>query len=158
MNCLKISKGRFEGASGYLPILPNDELTRKLAMLIIGKCGCESIERIAAKYGYTQQRYFQLRAQFLEKGAKALISSKRGLKPSSELDQNVICRIIRMRFLNPRIGTSAIVQVLQKQGYHISRRMVERVIAKFGLEKRSLQDLFAAPAAISSRNGETPAP
>ncbi len=145
MNCLKVSKGRFEGVSGYLPIAPNDEVTKKLAMLIMGECGCESIERIAAKFGYTQQRYYQLRALFLEKDAQALISSKRDLKSSPELDRDVICRIIRMRFLNPRIGTSAIVQVLCRQGYLINRRMAERVIAPYGLEKRSLSDLFETP-------------
>ena len=68
------------GEHGSLAVADNDELVRKLAMLIEGECEGLGPTRAAQKYGYSQQRYFQLAALYRTEGSTALVS-----KPSSRL-------------------------------------------------------------------------
>lgn len=44
MLSLEFFKQRIQSPSGSLPIAENDEVTRKLAMLIEGECGGEGID------------------------------------------------------------------------------------------------------------------
>ena len=71
MISLELLKERIQSPSGSLPIAENDEITRKIAMLIEGECGSLGIHHAAAKFGYSRQRYFQLRTLFLQKGGPA---------------------------------------------------------------------------------------
>jgi len=147
MLSLEFFKERIQSASGSLPIAENDEITRKLAMLIEGECGPEGIDRAAAKFGYGRQRYFQLRTLFLEKGGPALLSSKRGPKSQYRRTQEVVCQVIRHRFLDPEASTEVIAQKLRQGNFRISKRTVDRVIAQFGLQKKTLP----VPPATSPR-------
>ena len=70
----------FSGPQGTLTVPVNDEITRKLAMLIDGECGGPGPKQAAEKYGFSRQRYFQLRAAFREHGALGLLSQRRGPK------------------------------------------------------------------------------
>ena len=73
-----LEKQALVGASGLLAVRADNEITRKLSMLIEGECeGLGPIEA-ARKFGFSKQRYFQLRAAFAELGAQALRSQKRG--------------------------------------------------------------------------------
>jgi hypothetical protein len=63
-----------------LGVPQGDEITHKLAMLIEGECEGLGPIQAAKKFGFSKQRYFQLRAAFLEQGALALLSQKRGPK------------------------------------------------------------------------------
>ena len=68
------------GKAGSLPVAANDEVARKLAMLIEGECEGLGPVKAAEKYRYTRQRYFQIRCAFLEEGSAALLSKARGPK------------------------------------------------------------------------------
>ena len=78
MLSLEFFKHRMPSAVGSLPIAENDEITRKLARLSQGECGGEGIDRAAAQFGFSRQRYFQRRTLFMQKGGQALLRSKRG--------------------------------------------------------------------------------
>jgi len=138
MISLQLSKKSIQSESGSLPISETDEITRKLAMLIDGECGPEGIDRAAAKFGFSRQRYFQLRTLFLEKGGQALLSSKRGPKSNYRRTQELVCQVIRHRFLDSEASTEVIAQKLRQCNFHISKRTVDRVIAQFGLQKKTL--------------------
>jgi hypothetical protein len=56
---------------------PKDSLAIKLSMLIEGHCTIGVHEAIK-KYGYTEQRYYQLLAKYQEGGAQALTDKKPG--------------------------------------------------------------------------------
>ena len=71
----------FVGPGGSLPVRPDDEITRKLAMLIEGECEGLGPLRAAEKFGFSKQRYFQLRQAFQEHGA-SLQSRRRGPRPT----------------------------------------------------------------------------
>jgi hypothetical protein len=138
MISLELFQERIQSQFGTLPIAEDDEITRKLAMLIEGECGSEGIDRTAAKFGYSRQRYFQVRTLFLEKGGQALLSSKRGPKSNYRRTQELVCQVIRHRFLDPEASTEVIAQKLRQCNFSISKRTVDRVIAQFGLQKKTL--------------------
>ena len=163
---LEVFKDRFQSDLGSLPIANDDEITLKLAMLIEGECGPEGIERAAAKFGFSRQRYFQLRARFLQKGGQALLSTKRGPKSNYRRTQELVCQVIRHRFLDPEAGTEVITQKLRQCNFRVSKRTVDRVISQFGLQKKTLSvpspaspggtGILSHPAKKPARKGRSP--
>jgi len=125
------------GAAGSLEVPSDDEITRKLAMLIEGDCEGLGPAAAAKKYQFSRQRYFQLRTAFTEHGALALLSQKRGPKHQYRRTDEVIRQVIRHRFLDPEASAAVIAQKLRQCGLNISTRSVERVIEQFGLQKKT---------------------
>lgn len=126
------------GTGGSLPVPKDDEVTRKLAMLIEGECEGLGPLRAAAKFGFSKQRYFQLRAAFTELGAASLQSRKRGPKTHYRRTAEVVRQVIRHRFLDPDASAEVIAQKLAQSGWEVSIRSVQRVIEEFGLQKKTL--------------------
>lgn len=120
-----------------LRVNEDDKATMKLLMLIEGTYGM-GVKKSVEKYGYTEQRYYQLRNDFREKGSEALIDKKRGPKDRHTRKKQVDMQIIRMRFLDPKAGASVIAQKLNQRGTKISQRSVERTITEYGLQKKTL--------------------
>lgn len=127
------------GPGGQLPVRPEDDLTRKLAMIIQGECGRQSRIEVAKKYGFSRQRYHQLRRAYLAGGAAALGNQKRGPKTNYRRTDEVIRQVIRYRFLDPDASAEVIAQKLRQQGRKIARRTVQRVLEEYGLQKKTLQ-------------------
>ncbi|MCP4205991.1 MAG: hypothetical protein GY767_02945 [Shimia sp.] len=125
------------GSAGSLDVSNDDEITRKLAMLIEGDCEGLGPAQAAKKYQFSRQRYFQLRTAFREQGALALLSQKRGPKHNYRRTDEVIRQVIRHRFLDPDATAEVIAQKLRQCGLNISTRSVERVIEQFGLQKKT---------------------
>lgn len=129
----------FVGPGGSLTVREEDEVTRKLAMLIEGECGATGPLEAAQRFGFSKQRYFQLRAAFQERGATALRSQKRGPKTNYRRTSELARQVIRHRFLDPQASAEVICQKIIQTGMPISTRSVERVIADYGLQKKTLQ-------------------
>jgi len=127
------------GVAGSLPVPQNDEITRKLAMLIEGECEGLGPIQAAEKFGYTKQRYFQIRTAFQIQGAGALVNKPRGPKSHYRRTGELVRQIIRHRFLDPAASADVIAQKLRQSGLVLSTRSVERVIAEYGLQKKTLQ-------------------
>jgi len=127
------------GPSGTLAVPPEDEITRKLAMLYEGECEALGPLRAAQKYGYSKQRYYQVRKAYRLRGAFALLSQRRGPKTNYRRTDEVVRQVIRHRFLDPQASADVIAQKLRQCGLPISTRSVERVIEAFGLQKKTLQ-------------------
>ncbi|MEA3351405.1 MAG: helix-turn-helix domain-containing protein [Chloroflexota bacterium] len=125
------------GPQGTLPVLPDDEITRKLIMLIEGECQGVGATAAAHKFGFSRQRYWQLLHAYSQEGAIALQSQKRGPKTNYRRTEEVVRQIIRHRFLDPDASAEVIAQKLRQCGWEISTRSVERVIAQFGLQKKT---------------------
>ena len=126
------------GRGGALAVREDDEITRKLCMLVEGECeGLGPIEA-ARKFGFSKQRYFQLRSAFGEQGAVGLLSQKRGPKTNYRRTDELVRQVIRHRFLDPDASTDVIAQKLRQSGFVISTRSVRRVIEEFGLQKKTL--------------------
>ena len=126
------------GDHGSLTVLENDEISRKLAMLIEGECEGLGPLMAAEKHGFTKQRYFQIRKAFQQQGAAVLLSKVRGPKKKYRRTDELQRQVIRHRFLDPDASAEVIAQKLRQTGFVISTRSVERVIADYGLQKKTL--------------------
>lgn len=131
------TKRALQGPHGTLDIPEQDEITLKLAMLIEGECEGVGPSKAARKFGYSKQRYFQLLHTFREQGAIGLKNNKRGPKTNYRRTDEVVRQVIRHRFLDPDASAEVIAQKLVQGGWPISVRSVERVIAEFGLQKKT---------------------
>lgn len=126
------------GDHGTLAVVEGDEVSRKLAMLIEGECEGVGPVKAASKYGLTKQRYFQLRNAYQKDGAIALLNRPRGPKTNYRRTGELQRQVIRHRFLDPNASADVIAQKLRQTGFVISTRSVERVIADYGLQKKTL--------------------
>jgi transposase len=129
---------RIVGPDGDLLLAAGDDVTPRLLMLIEGECEGLGPARAAQKYGLSRQRYYQVHRQFQENGVAALFSQKRGPKSNSVRTDEVQRQVIRHRFLDPDASVDVIAQKLRQAGFVISTRSVERVIEKYGLQKKTL--------------------
>jgi hypothetical protein len=130
-------QGQLVGPSGSLLLSAHDEVTCKLAMLIAGEClGLGPVE--AAKlFDYSKQRYFQLRDAFTHQGAAALVNHTPGPSRAYRCTEEAVRQAIRHRFLDPEASAEVIAQKLSQNGLPISTRSVERIIERFGLQKKT---------------------
>ena len=114
-----------------------DSFTQKFLMLLEGVYGL-GVKHSIEKYGYTEQRYYQLLKNFQEAGSSALVDKKRGPRHNSRRTEKIIQQIIRYRFLDPDASAAVITQKLKQIHLSISLRSVERTIQEYGLQKKTL--------------------
>ena len=134
-----LKKHALVGVGGSLSVREDDEITRKLLMLMEGECEEVGPLQAATKFGFSKQRYFQLRSAFNESGAQALQSQKRGPKTKYRQTAEIVRQVIRHRFLDGDASAEVIAQKLRQTGGTISNRTVERIIAEYGLQKKTPQ-------------------
>jgi hypothetical protein len=127
------------GPAGSLLVPPDDELTLKLAMLYEGQCEGLGPTHAAAKFGYSKARYFQLLHGFHEQGALALRNQPTGPKSNYRRTEEIVRQIIRHRFLDPEASAQVLAQKLQQTRHALSIRSIQRVIADYGLQKKTLR-------------------
>lgn len=125
------------GQKGSIKLNVDDEITRKLSMLIEGECEGIGATKAAKKFGFTRQRYYQLLYQYENKGAIALKSKKTGPQTNYKRTDELVRQVIRHRFLDPDATPEVIAQKLNQCGFSISIRSVERVISQYGLQKKN---------------------
>jgi hypothetical protein len=128
-----------QGASGSIPVSDQDEITLKLAMLFEGQCEGIGPTKAAHKFGYTKSRYFQLLHLYEKHGALALLSKLTGPKSNYRRTDQAIRLVIRHRFLDPDASCQVIAQKVKQAGSPISIRSIERIVADFGLQKKTLR-------------------
>ena len=127
------------GPAGSLLLSADDEITLKLAMLFEGQCEGSGPTKAASKFGYSKARYFQLLHLYQDHGALALHSKPTGPKSPYRRTDEVVRQVIRHRFLDPEASPEVIAQKLQQTHHLLSIRSVQRVIADYGLQKKTLR-------------------
>lgn len=120
-----------------LNVQPGDTTSLKMLMLIEGIYG-QGVKHSIKKYGYSEQRYYQLFKDYQAEGIAGLSDKKRGPKQRVRRTEEVIQQIIRYRFLDPESSAAVIAQKLKQTGFSISVRSVERTIQDYGLQKKTL--------------------
>ena len=129
---------RIIGPAGELPVLADDLVVSRLAMLIEGQCEGLGAVKAAAKFDLSKQRYFQLLKLYHEQGSAGLLGHKPGPKRNYVRTDELVRQVIRHRFLEPDATVDVIAQKLRQAGFEVSTRSVARVIEKFGLQKKTL--------------------
>jgi transposase len=130
---------RFSGPGGILPVSDDDEVSRRLAMLILGQCEGKGATEAARQFHFSRPRYYQLLAAFQREGALGLALEPRGPKTDYRRTEQIVRLVIRHRFLDAEASAEVIAQKLQQEGHTISQRSVERIIADYGLQKKTLR-------------------
>jgi len=130
---------RFTGPGGALLVPKDDEVCRRLAMLIEGECEGIGPSKAALKYNFTRQRYYQILGAFYAEGAEGLLLQSPGPKTDYRRTDQVVRLVIRCRFLDPDSSPAVIAQKIRQQRQTISQRSVERIIADYGLQKKTLR-------------------
>lgn len=128
-----------EGSRGTLSIRKDDEVAWKFLMLCEGECEGGNRTEVAAKFGFSRQRYYQLLKAFHKGGAVALKGRKSGPKTNYRRTAEVVRQVIRYRFLDPDASAEVVAQKLRQCGWKISNRSVARVIQEHGLQKKTPQ-------------------
>jgi len=131
------AQGLLVGPDGSLHVPADDEATYKLAMLIAGECLGLGPVAAAAAFDYSKQRYFQLKDALAQQGVSALIDRKSGPRSNHRRTDEAIRQVVRHRFLDPQASPEVIAQKLCQVGQPISARSVQRVLAYFGLQKKT---------------------
>ena len=108
-------------------------------MLIVGECEGQGATQAAKQFHLSRQRYYQLRTAFEEQGALGLILEPRGPKTDYRRTEQIVRLVIRHRFLDTEASAEVIAQKLRQEGHTISQRSVERIIADYGLQKKTLR-------------------
>ena len=129
----------FSGPGGILPVSDEDEVSRRLAMLILGQCEGQGATAAAKQFHFSRPRYYQLLAAFEQEGALGLSVGPRGPKTDYRRTEQIVRLVIRHRFLDPDASAEVIAQKLRQLGHTISQRSVERIIADYGLQKKTLR-------------------
>jgi hypothetical protein len=129
---------RFIGSAGSLLVPDEDEVCCRLAMIMEGQCELGAA-KAAAKYGLTRQRYYQILAAFYQDGLEGLFLDTPGPKTDYRRTDEVVRLVIRSRFLDPEACPQVIAQKLRQFSHPISQRSVERIIADYGLQKKTLR-------------------
>ena len=147
------------GPAGTLPVAPADQLARRFLMLLEGECLEGNIAAVAQRYDLSRQRYYQLRQDYQEGGLAALAPEKTGPKTNYRRTGPLVRQILRYRFLDPEISPEVITQKLKQTKFKVSQRSVSRVIADYGLQKKTLliqPQKRPAPAPHSKRRKTHP--
>src|SRR6266566_5236221 len=91
MNILLSKKQlRFTGPAGSLLVPEDDEVSRRLAMLIEGQCEGLGPSKAAEKYDFTRQRYYQILHAFYGEGAEGLVLQSPGPKTDYRRTDQVV--------------------------------------------------------------------
>jgi transposase len=130
---------RFTGPGGSLLVPDDDEVSRRLAMLIEGECEGLGPSKAAEKYDLSRQRYYQILADFYEAGAQGLVLQTPGPKTDYRRTEQAIKLVVRCRFLDRDCSAAVIAQKIRQEGHTIAQRSVERIIADYGMQKKTLR-------------------
>ena len=143
------------GPAGSLALGPEDAAACRFLMLMEGECLKGNIAEVAAKYGYGRQRYYQLLDCLKAGGLQALQPQKTGPKRNYRRTDQAVRQVLGHLFLDPEASAAVVVQKLRQTHFDISLRSVRRIIADYGLQKKTLSTQPEKPAR-GARNPKHP--
>jgi transposase len=138
------------GPIGSLPVAADDQQTERFIMLLKGECFEGNVTAVAAEFGLSRQRYYQLLEEFTTHGLAALEPKKTGPKSNYRRGEEVVRQILRYLYLDTSASPEVITQKLKQAGFQISLRTVHRVIADYGLQKKTLRAQPQKPSSTST--------
>jgi hypothetical protein len=141
------------GPIGSLPVGAADQMAHRFLMLLEGECLEDNVAQLAQKYGLSRQRYYQLLEAYKLGGLPALEPQKTGPKSNYRRTDLVVRQVLRHCFLDPEASPAVVVQKLRQTQFPISLRSVQRIIADYGLQKKTLRTQPQKTTSASTRPG-----
>jgi len=127
---------QFTGTSP-LTVSPDDPLLWKLSMILeAAQSTDQTVEEIAARYGYTREYFYQVKSKLSSQGSASLTDAPPGPKTNYARTPQVTKQVILHRFLDPEANCQVIAQKMRQAGHAVSQRTVERIIGEYGLQKK----------------------
>lgn len=126
------------GPAGSLPVAASDQQACRFLMLLEGECLESNITAVAQHYGFSRPRYYQLLEDYKTGGLPALEPQKTGPKSNYRRTDQAVRQVLRYRFLDPDASPEVITQKLRQTHFRISLRSVHRIIADYGVQKKTL--------------------
>jgi transposase len=148
------------GPGGALPVAASDQQAHRFLMLLEGECMGSNISAVAQQHGLSRPRYYQLLEAYKNGGLPALESQKTGPKSNYRRTDQAVRQVLRHRFLDPAASPEVIAQKLRQTNFPISLRSVHRIIADYGLQKKTLRtqpQKRPSASANSARRKKNPA-
>jgi DNA invertase Pin-like site-specific DNA recombinase len=130
---------RVIGPVGALPVAASDEQAQRFLMLLEGECLEGNISSVAQSYGFSRPRYYQILEDYKNGGVPALEPQKPGPKSNYRRTDQIVRQVLRHRFLDPKASPAVITQKLNQTQFRISLRSVHRIIADYGVQKKTLR-------------------
>jgi hypothetical protein len=127
------------GPAGALHVAPSDEQAHRFLMLLEGQCLESNVLLVAQHYGFSRQRYYQLLEAYKTGGLPALQPQKTGPRSNYRRTDQAVRQVLRYLFLDPDASPEVITQKLCQTNFPISLRSVHRIIADYGLQKKTLR-------------------
>jgi transposase len=128
------------GPAGSLPVAVSDHQAHRFLMLLEGEClQTSNISALAQQYGLSRPRYYQLLEDYKKRGLPALEPQKTGPKSNYRRTDEAVRQVLRHRFLDPDASPEVIAQKLRQTNFPISLRSVCRIIADYGVQKKTLR-------------------
>src|SRR5437870_2391954 len=127
------------GPAGALPVAASDPQAARFLVLLEGECLESNITAVAQHYGFSRPRYYQLLEDYKTGGLPALEPQKTGPKSNYRRTDQAVRQVLRYRFLDPNASPEVITQKLCQTHFRISLRSVHRIIADYGLQKKTLR-------------------
>ena len=142
------------GPAGALPVAASDPQAARFLVLLEGECLESNITAVAQHYGFSRPRYYQLLEDYKTGGLPALEPQKTGPKSNYRRTDQAVRQVLRYRFLDPNASPEVITQKLCQTHFRISLRSVHRILADYGVQKKTLpaQPQEPAPAAAGSKH------
>jgi hypothetical protein len=148
------------GPAGSLPVAASDQQARRFLMLLEGEClQTSNISAVAERYGLSRPRYYQILQDYKNGGLPALEAQKTGPKANYRRTDQAVRQVLRHRFLDPDSSPEVIAQKLRQTNFPISVRSVHRIIADYGVQKKTLRtqpEKRPSPSAHAARRKRSP--
>lgn len=96
-----------------------------------------SVAEACNLFGFSREYFYRLEKAFMKHGYVSVIGSAMGRRPIIALNQEIVSFIVHRKMEKPRLSGEALrKEILQQYSIDCSRRTVERIIEKLGLEKK----------------------
>lgn len=105
--------------------------------------GLEGFGELCQEYGISRKTGYKWKERFMEQGLEGLVDqSRKPLKSPSQLDEDTVCQMVKLKLAHPSWGPSKIRQVLSRsewKGQVPSESTFKRVLDKAGLVRHRQQ-------------------
>jgi len=115
---------------------PQDLPQVRYEMLRAVRAESASVVEICRQFGFSREYFYRLERAFMGHGYAALLGGSRGRPPIIAGKPDIVHFIVQRKIENPRLsGEDLREEILRVYEVDCSRRTVERILQKTGLEK-----------------------
>lgn len=130
----RVSNSLFKSLEFFDPL---DLPQVKYEMLRTARVDKVSVANVCKLFGFSREYFYKLERAFMERGYVSLLGSSMGRRPIIAINQEIVNFITHRKHEDLTVsGESLRKEILSIYKVNCSRRTVERIIEKIGLNKK----------------------